>query len=406
MVDIALETREQAAILAVLDHFGKDFAARGGTLPRDSEKEHTYLAAKVAYEAGDTPRAEALFSDIDRQSRFYAAALYFRGLIQRAPGPPRVGAPQSLCEIVEQVDQNRFTFFIDGRYYGIKDLAYLALGRISHEQEKYDDAYYFYFRVPEDSERLPDALFEASWSMFQAGEYEAANAFLEEFDRSFGKTPLAPDVLLLHAMIDLKSCRFDDVRATLDKLVKTYGPLQAQVAALLKDPEKRVAFYRRLLSKRSIATPRDPIIELLKIDPRFFKFYTDIVALDREAGLIPGEVAVWDELTAHETGSPAGSNASEAVRLVNDVEALRPLAAGDPEMENRVADLADAGPPRGAPGQRRGRAVREGGRDDAGAGGRGAQAARRSWSSRPARSPTRRWSIWTSGCASCCAGRA
>ena len=107
------------------------------------------------------------------------------------------------------MDQDRFTFFIDGRYYGIKDLAYLALGRIAHEQEKYDDAYYFYFRVPEDSERLPDALFEASWSMFQAGEFEAANAFLEEFDRSFGKTPLAPDVLLLHAMIDLKSCRFD-----------------------------------------------------------------------------------------------------------------------------------------------------------------------------------------------------
>jgi tetratricopeptide (TPR) repeat protein len=245
-----------------------------------------------------------------------------------------------MCEIVEQVDQSRFTFFIDGRYYGIRDLAYLALGRIAHEQEKYDDAYYFYFRVPQDSERLPDALFEASWSMFQAGEYEAANAFLEEFDRSFGKTPLAPDVMLLHAMIDLKSCRFDDVRVTLDKLVKTYAPIQQQVATLLKDPDRRVAFYRRLLSKRSIGTPRDPIIELLKVDPAFYKFYGDIVALDREAGMVPGQVAVWDELTAHQAGG-APSSATEAVRLVNDVEALRPLAAGDPEMEGRVADLAD-----------------------------------------------------------------
>ncbi|HXU04510.1 MAG TPA: tetratricopeptide repeat protein [Polyangia bacterium] len=339
MVDIALETHEQAEILAVLEHFGRDFEARGGVMPKDSEKEFTYLAAKVAYEAGDTSRAESLFSGIDRQSRFYAAALYFRGLIHARRGH-YASARRSLCEIVEQVDQNRFTFFIDGRYYGIKDLAYLALGRISHEQEKYDDAYYFYFRVPEDSERLPEALFEASWSMFQAGEYEAANAFLEEFDRSFSKTPLAPDVMLLHAMINLKSCRFDDTRATLDKLVKTYGPLQEKVAALLKDPDKRLAFYRRLLSKRSIAMPRDPIIELLKIDPRFFKFYNDILALDREAGLIPSEVAVWDELTAHEKGT-APSNASEAVRLVNDVEALRPLAAGDPEMESRVADLAD-----------------------------------------------------------------
>ena len=339
MVDIALETHEQAAILSVLDHFGEDLQARGGTLPHDSEMEHTYLAAKVAYEAGDSSRAEATFTGVDRQSRFYAAALYFRGLIHARRGH-LASARRSMCEIVEQVDQDHFTFFIDGRYYGIKDLAYLALGRIAHEQEKYDDAYYFYFRVPEDSERLPDALFEASWSMFQAGEYEAANAFLEEFDRSFGKTPLAPDVMLLHAMIDLKSCRFDDVRATLDKLVKTYGPLQEKVAVLLKDPEKRNAFYRRLLSKKSIGMPRDPIIELLKIDPRFYKFYADIVALDREAGLIPGQVAVWDELTAHEQGA-AASNATEAVRLVNDIEALRPLAAGDPAMESQVADLAD-----------------------------------------------------------------
>jgi len=86
MVDIALETREQAAILAVLDHFDADWTARGGTLPRDSTAEHAYLSAKVAYEAGETARAESMFSAIDRQSRFYAAGLYFRGLISARRG--------------------------------------------------------------------------------------------------------------------------------------------------------------------------------------------------------------------------------------------------------------------------------------------------------------------------------
>jgi TolA-binding protein len=339
MIDIALETREQAAILAVLDHFAADWAARdGGALPHDAEMEHTYLAGKVAYEAGDMPRAASLLADVDRQSRFYAAALYFRGLIHARKGH-YAAARRSLCEIVEQIDQSRFTFFIDGRYYGIKDLAFLALGRIAHEQGKYDDAYYFYFRVPEDSERLPEALFEASWSMFQKGEYEAAAAFLEEFDRTFGKTPLAPDVMLLHAMIDLKSCEFDRVRTTLDQLEQTYAPIEERVATLIKDPQKRTAFYKQLLSKRSIGTPRDPVIELLKIDPLFYKFYGDIVALDREAGLIPTEVAVWDELSAKEAGAPA-SGATEAVRLVQDIEALKPLATGDPVAQEEVAELA------------------------------------------------------------------
>ena len=339
MVDVALETKEQAEILAVLDHTD---AGRGEALPHDSAAEHAYLAGKVAYEAGDVARAESLFSQVDRQSRFYAAALYFRGLVQARKGH-FASARRSLCEIVEQADHDRFTFFIDGRYFAVKDLAYLALGRIAHEQGKYDDAYYFYFRVPTDSDRLPDALFEASWSMFQKGEFEAAAAFLDEFDHSFPQSPLAPDVMLLHAMIDLKSCRFDQVRATLDAFVKTYAPIEAQVATLLKDPAKRGALYRRLLSKASIATPHDPIAELLKVDPRFYKFTGDIQALDRETGMIPNEVAVWDELTAHEKGPVGGTSAdaTEAVRLVQDVEALRPLAAGDPEMEERVGQLAD-----------------------------------------------------------------
>jgi tetratricopeptide (TPR) repeat protein len=337
LVDIALETKEEAEMLSVLDHYDQE---RGQTLPRDSAAEHAYLAGKVAYETADGAQAEALFSTVDRQSRFYAAALYFRGLIQ-ARQNHFASARRNLCEIVEQADQDRFTFFIDGHYFAVKDLAYLALGRIAHEQGKYDDAYYFYFRVPTDSERLPDALFEASWSMFQKGEYEAARAFLEEFDHNFPASPLAPDVMLLHAMIDLKSCQFDSVRATLDKFVQVYGPIEVQVAGLLKDPAKRGALYRRLLSKASIATPHDPIADLLKVDPRFYKFYGDIQALDREAGRIPNEVAIWDELTAHEKGQTGGVDATEAVRLVQDVESLRPLAAGDPEMEERVSQLAE-----------------------------------------------------------------
>jgi tetratricopeptide (TPR) repeat protein len=341
MVDIALETREQAPVLAMLDRAGAGLRVDAAGLPRDSRAEHEYLAGKVAYEANDLPAAEARLANVDRQSRFFAAALYFRGLAHARKGH-FAAARASLCEIVEQVDQDRFTFFIDGRYYAIKDLAYLALGRIAHEQGKYDDAYYFYFRVPEDSDRLPDALFEASWSMFQKGEYEAAGAFLEQFDRSFPKSPLAPDVLLLHSMIDLKSCRFDRVRAELEELVRVYKPVEAQVATLLKDPGRRRQLYQRLLGKQQIGTARDPVVELLKIDAKFYRYFADIVALDREAGHLPGEIAVWDELSAKQTGKAAGSEASEAVSLVRDVEALRTAARGDPEMEDRVGDLLTA----------------------------------------------------------------
>jgi hypothetical protein len=111
---------------------------------------------------------------------------------------------------------------------------------------------------------------------------------------------------------------------------------------MLKDPGRRRVLYKRLLSKQQIGLASDPIVELLKIDPKFYRYFADIVALDREAGLLPAQVAVWDEMTAKQTGKTRGSEASEAVQLVQEVEALKPLAKGDPEMEDRVSDLLGA----------------------------------------------------------------
>jgi tetratricopeptide (TPR) repeat protein len=342
MVDVALETREEAALLGHLD-----VLCEGMRLPRDSANERAYLAGKIAYTSGKLAEAARAFSDVDRQSRFFASALYFRGLID-ARAQHYTSARRNLCEIVEQADNGRFTFFIDGRYFAIKDLAFLALGRIAHEQGKYDDAYYFYFRVPEDSERLPEALFEAAWSMFQKGEYEASKAFIEEFDHSFPGSPLAPDVLLLHAMIDLKSCRFDDVRTVLDRFVKKYAPVEAEVARLIAEPGRRAALYRRLLSRQEIGRVHDPIVDLLKLDSSFYRYFSYIESLDREAGLIPQEIAVWDELTAaHGVGKdnpdPAavarGAQATEAAALLGEAQELAGEARGEPEIHEDAMEL-------------------------------------------------------------------
>ena len=339
MVDVALETRDEAAMLAKLDQMT---AAAGGALPHDATNERNYLDGKVKYNAGQFAAAALAFSAIDRQSRFFAGGLYFRGLID-ARMRHFASARASLCEIVEQADNDRFTFFVDGRYWGIKDLAYLALGRIAHEQGKYDDAYYFYFRIPEDAERLPEALYEAAWSMFQKGEYEASRAFIEQFDKSFPGSPLAPDVLLLHAMIDLKSCKFDQVRTTLNQFVGTYAPIEKEVAALITNPDRRMALYRRMLSRQELGRAHDPIVDLLKLDSRFYRYYGYLAALDREASLLPQEIAAWDELTAEKTGgahgTARGAQATEAAQLLADVHGLVGDTRTEPELHAQALDL-------------------------------------------------------------------
>jgi tetratricopeptide (TPR) repeat protein len=341
MVDIALETRDEAPVLARLDAW-----AGADGLPTDARNERAYLAGKAAYSAGRFAEAARSFAEVGRQSRFYASGLYFRGLVE-ARGRHYASARRNLCEIVEQADNDTFSFFVDGRYWAIKDLAFLALGRIAHEQGRYDDAYYFYFRVAEESERLPEALFEAAWSMFQKGEYQAARAFIEQFDRAFPTSALGPDVLLLRAMVELKSCRFDEVRAHLGALVERYAPIEAEVSRLIAEPEHRRTLYRRLLARDQLGRQHDPIVELLKLDPQFYRYLGYLAALDREAGSIPQEIAIWDELTAARApaaGGPAsrGAQAPAAAALVADVEALVTDSRGAEDVHDDAVDLLAA----------------------------------------------------------------
>jgi tetratricopeptide (TPR) repeat protein len=333
LTDVALETRDYGGVLGQLEGLKIE-----GGLPKDSENELSYLRGRVSYEQKDLHAAESAFASIDRRSRFYAASLYFRGLIRAKQGQWRL-ARDAFCEIVEQPDKDHFSFYVDNRYFALKDLAYLALGRIAHERGNYDEAYYFYFQIPEDSERLPDALFEAAWSMFQRGEWEASRALIDQFDRLFPGSPLRPEVAVLRANLDLKTCAFDRARKTLDQFVAEYTPVLAEAERALADEKRRHALYARLLGREKASGLDGRILELLKVDARFFRFNAYIRGLDQEAADVTQTMALWEELARRQSREKPAAAAGPATALLRDVRALSALAQGDPDAERRVTRL-------------------------------------------------------------------
>src|SRR5207302_1722819 len=81
---------------------------------------------------------------VSPKSRFYSSALYLRG-VMRVKRQDLRGAEDAFCAIADVKAGDRIRFYIDGRYYALKDLARLALGRIAHEEGRDDDAFYHYF---------------------------------------------------------------------------------------------------------------------------------------------------------------------------------------------------------------------------------------------------------------------
>jgi hypothetical protein len=355
-VDIAIETRRYAEILARLDG-----VKLNEPLPVEASGERAYLRARVAYDRKQFPAAEGELVKVSRRSRLYTAALYLRGVI-RARKTDVSGAQDAFCEIAQTPDTDRYTFYVDDRYFTLKDLARLGLGRLAHEERRYDDAYYHYFQIPDDSERLAEALFEAAWSMYQKRELRTARDLVKELVADFPDSYLVPEAMLLAGYVELADCKFAEASRAFDDVVRVLGPVYDTAVAIQRSPARRGLVVTRAL-ERERARKEDPasvsarkaprsgearVLALLRLDPEFVRLNEAAAGLRRDAGDATFVVSAWRKLAGRigragaggvapvASASPEEEDARKAAELLEDVRRLRQ------ELRREVAAVTDA----------------------------------------------------------------
>ncbi len=354
VVDIALETRDHAAVLARLEALSGP-GAEG--IPASASGERAYLRGRAAYDAGDYSGAEGELATISKKSRLYSSALYLRGVIKSRRGAFQ-DAAEAFCEIADQPDDDKFTFVVDDRYFTIKDLARLGLGRIAHEEEEYDDAYYHYFQIPEDSQRLPDALFEASWSMYQKRELATARDLVKEFLDSFPSSPLWPEADLLAGYVELADCKFDEARKWYEDVAQDLDPVVAELDAIRKDPDRRADLFEyavvrwrgernalltegEILAARKIpADVTERAVGLLQIDPEFMRLHDAINGIRAVAGEAPGVVKQWAGLAKRVKADKVGKISADSMEAADAADA-HALAGDLAHLADQVADARE-----------------------------------------------------------------
>ncbi len=305
-VDIALETRDHAGVLARLEAIKSS-----EPIPPSAAGERSYLRGRAAYDKGKLADAEGELVLISKQSRMYSSAVYLRGVIRARRGEYR-GSAEAMCEIASTPDDDKLTFVVDDRYFTVKDLARLGLGRIAHEQGEYDDAYYHYFQIPEDSTYLPDALFEASWSMYQKRELATSRDLVKEFLKEFPASPLWPEASLLAGYVELADCKFDDSQRWYDALVARLQPIVDTIDKVRKDRQLRdqlfqtaIRRYREVKQLDAAAkapvtvaakTPIDEVLALLRLDPKFLRLNEAVVGTRELANNAFAVTRAWQAL--------------------------------------------------------------------------------------------------------------
>ena len=308
-VDIAIETRDHAGVLARIEAI-----KTADPIPPSAAGERSYLRGRAFYDAGKLADAEGELVLISKKSRLYSSAVYLRGVIKARRGDLKESA-EAMCEIAATPDNDKYTFVVDDRYFTIKDLARLGLGRIAHENSEYDDAYYHYFQIPDDSPYLPDALFEASWGMYQKRELDTSRDLVKEFLKTFPSSPLWPEASLLSGYVELADCKFDASRRKYDALIGRLQPIVDEIDKIKHDPALRRQLFTKALTRfhevkssgeldgkkpgtQIAPTPFDDVLGLLKLKPDFIRLAEAVTGSHELADSAPNVTRAWQNLGA------------------------------------------------------------------------------------------------------------
>jgi hypothetical protein len=217
LVEVALESHAYEKGL-------KDLEVVPATAPPEVRAEVAYLRGRAKQSQGDVEAALVAYAEVPQTSRFWSQANYLSGVIQVERGRLREGE-NLFCKVADPKRQDKSVpVFADERFFAVRDLARLALGRVAHEQLRHDDARYYYYLVPRDSDRLAEALYEAATTRYEKKDYDGARDLLDELTALKVHHRYEDEARILDAYIDLALCRFPAADAKLQAFLRDYEP--------------------------------------------------------------------------------------------------------------------------------------------------------------------------------------
>ena len=300
LAEIAIDTENIAPILEDLR------AVPAAGQPPETRGEIAYLNGRARQLAGDPDGAFKFFADVGVESRFWAQSVYLSGVIEVERGRLKEGE-NLFCKVADPGRSDKTApFFADEKFFAVRDLARLALGRVAHEQFRFDDARYYYYLVPQDSERLAEALYESATGRYEKKDYEAARELLDELKALGVHHRYEDEAWILSAYLDFGALSFRGCRRAAQGLHRAIRagarrcPAARERRARAHAPAR--CFARRDATRRrsraaSRPMPRAPSPRLVRIDAGYGVVSKRLAQLEQEMSGLRGSMGQLDDMT-------------------------------------------------------------------------------------------------------------
>lgn len=326
-VDLALESDKPQLFLSDLE----PVEARA---PEEAQGEIEYLRGRIAELEGAPDRALAAFAKVSERSRFWAQATYLSGVIEVDRRNFKRGE-ELFCRVADpKRTPKRAAVFGGSDFFRVRDLSRLGLGRLAHEQYRFDDARYYYYLVPTDSEHLPEALYETATTRYEAKDYRGAREAIDDLNRLKQSHPYEDEVFILDAYIDLALCRFPEADKKLIEFLKRYEPARNAARKIGADESA----MRRLVE--SVRKGADPALAglgvpddtaralgaVLRVDAGYARVSRRVAQVEHELSGLRGTLGELDEArqklaatgeTRPQTDAPLGQRPLDKVARID-----------------------------------------------------------------------------------------
>jgi hypothetical protein len=134
-----------------------------------------------------------------------------------------------------------------------KSMALLGMARSKYQAKQWNEAIDLYRRISKSDVFYRESLVELSWSLFRAGKFRSALSPLQSLQTPFYENFYQPESLLLHAIILLFSCQYEDAIANYQSFEKNYLPAMARLQAWGKVSHSNADMTKELeLAKKSL----------------------------------------------------------------------------------------------------------------------------------------------------------
>ncbi|MDF1565584.1 MAG: tetratricopeptide repeat protein [Deltaproteobacteria bacterium] len=226
-----------------IDEHVEALRASGATL----RPQVLYVYGKFLAGRSDLPdrdrlaRALTVFAEVPADSPFDLQARYFMGALYVQAGDLD-SAQQAFESILPRPAKSE-------RQRDVKELAWIALGRLHYERGDVDAAIDAYQRVERSSVHFYRSLYEVAWAYVKKEDYQNALRAAEILMVGASDSPLAPEAQILIGNLYSRRKRYEQALETYNGVINTYAPIRDEIDALLSLHDDPVTYFNELIQE-------------------------------------------------------------------------------------------------------------------------------------------------------------